>query len=262
MMTAMSKKIFIRVVGFTGVERHALNTVFRLSQRADAGRSHSYEPWLDGNPEKASLALIDGSCGSAAQELADLHQPNAMGFIWVGAVSPASAWRTFSRPLRWPDVLTAMDMYFEPASTLDFDLDSADFPDQLDAVATQAAELAANPPAPPRATALLADPDPEARLYLRTLLSALGMTHMDEAASVAQAQAFLADNTYQFVCIDLGLSDLDPWLVVAAASSARVRLVTGLSLGLGSKLNAKLNGCIAMEKPLQSNKLGEMLRNL
>lgn len=256
----MVKRIFIRVVGFTGAERHALNTVFRLSQQADAGRSHSYEPWLADNPEPASLALIDGSDGTAAQELLDLHRNPNMGLIWVGAVTPAKAWRSFNRPLRWPAVLTAMDMYFEPKPVLDFDLSSETLPAQLDAAATHSAPLIAQRPLSP--SALLADPDPEARMFLRSLLSAMGITHVDEAATVIEAKALLAHNRYQFVCVDLGLNDRDPWSVMADAGQARVRLITGLSIGLSDKLSAKIHRCIAMQKPLQSNKLGEMLRIL
>jgi CheY-like chemotaxis protein len=256
----MVKRIFIRVVGFTDAERHALNTVFRLSQQADPGRSHSYEPWLPDNPEPASLALIDGSDGTAAQELSDLHRNPSMGLIWVGAVSPAKAWRSFNRPLSWPAVLTAMDMYFEPKPSLDFDLSSETLPAQLDAAATHTAPLLAERPVSP--SALLADPDPEARMFLRSLLSAMGITQIDEAATVIEAKALLTHNSYQFVCVDLGLNDRDPWSVMADASQARVRLITGLSIGLGDKLSAKMHRCIAMQKPLQSNKLGEMLRIL
>ncbi len=256
----MVKRIFIRVVGFTGVERHALNTVFRLSQQADAGRSHSYEPWLPDNPQPASLALVDGSDGTAAQELSDLHRNPGIGLIWVGAVSPAKAWRCFTRPLRWPAVLTAMDMYFEPKPMLDFDLGSETLPAQLDAATTHSMPLLAQQPSSPRA--LLADPDPEARMFLRSLLSAMGITQIDEAATAIEAKALLAHNSYQFVCVDLGLSDSDPWSVMAKAGQARVRLVTALNMSLADRLSAKIHRCIAMQKPLQSNKLGEMLRIL
>ena len=183
-----------------------------------------------------------------------------MFFRSVGTVTPAKAWRSFNRPLSWPAVLTAIDMYFEPKPTLDFDLSSETLPAQLDAAATQAAPLAAQRPASP--SALLADPDPEARMFLRSLLSAMGITDVHEAATVLEAKALLAQKSYQFVCADLGLNDRDVWSVMADAGQARVRLITGLSIGLGDKLNAKRHRSIAMEKPLQSNKLGQMLRIL
>lgn len=257
----MVKRVLIRVVGFTDVERHALNTVFRLSQN-DPERSHSYEAWLPGSPEPAGMTLIDGASGGASQELADLHAKPDAGLIWVGAVSPAKAWRSFTRPLRWPAVLTAMDMYFEPAGMLDFDLGSETLPAQLDAAATAPASLMGLLPPPSAHRALLADPDPQARLYLRSLLGAVGLTQVDEASSVADAQVLLAAHSYKFVCIDLGLSDSDPWLAVAQTRQVPLRLVTGLNISLTQKITAKVNGCIAMQKPLQSNKLGEMLRKI
>jgi CheY-like chemotaxis protein len=256
----MPKKVFIRVVGFTNVERHALNTVFRLSQD-DPHRSHAYEPWLPGSSEPASMALIDGASGGASQELADMHANPDIGLIWVGAVTPAKAWRSFTRPLRWPAVLTAIDMYFEPAGSLDFDLGSETLPAQIDAASGPVPLMGLIPP-PTEHCALLADPDPQARLFMRSLLAAMGITQVDEAASVAEAKTLLAGQIYQFACVDLSLSDLDPWLAIAQTRGAKVRLVTGLSISLTDKISAKINGCITMQKPLQSNKLGQLLRNL
>lgn len=255
----MIKRIFVRVVGFTAVERHALNTVFRLSQEPRSGRSMCYEPWLQGNPEPPSLALIDGANGTAAQELDDLHHNHGMGLIWVGTVAPQKAWRTFVRPLRWPDVLTAMDMYFERPTGLDFDLADDQLPAQIDA-ATQPAAL-------PNALghmerALVADPDNIARLVLRTTLAALNITQVDEAATVAEALALLGSQSYQLVSIDLDLPDLDPWLAVTASEGAALRLITCQSIGLVGKMRAKVEGCRLMLKPLHTGKLSELLHNL
>jgi CheY-like chemotaxis protein len=266
----MVKRIFIRVVGFTGVERHALNTVFRLSQEPESGRRFSYEPWLAGNPEPASLALVDGSSGSASQELTDLHHNHGMGLIWVGAVSPSKAWRTFNRPLRWPEVLSAMDMYFEPKPELG--LDPADgalpaqtpvqMPEQMPAHADYAAPSAAWPAAGTGNRALVADLDPQARLHLRNALASMGISQVDEATSVAETQALLGQHGYQVVSIDLSLSDLDPWLALDAAHLAPLRIVTGLTINLRTKFKAKMHNCIAMQKPLDTDKLGDLLLNL
>ncbi len=255
----MVKRILIRVVGFSDVERHALNTVFRLSQEPTSGRSFSYEPWTQGDTEPVGLTLIDGSVGTAAQELANLHSNPGIGLIWVGAVKPANAWRTFSRPLRWPDVLTAMDRYFTPPSALDLDLVSDSLPTQLEAASTQPADLT---PSLDTQRALIADANREARLYLRSKFAALGITQLDEAASVTQAQALLSQRGYHIVCVDLGMTDQDPWLAVAAAHAARLRIVTGQRIGLGTKFTAKAHGCVVLEKPLDPAKLSTLLLNL
>jgi hypothetical protein len=258
----MAKRIFVRVVGFTDVERHALNTVFRLSQEPKTGRDVVYEAWAEGSASVADLVLIDGASSNASQELDAMHDHPLMGLIWVGAISPAQAWRTFSRPLRWPDVLTAMDMYFVPAASLDFDLGSETLPDQLEAAQTRALQAQSAKPEVLVKRALVADADRTARLYLLSKLAAAGIVHVDEADSVAQAQALLAQYSYGVVSIDLALSDADPWLAVTAASAATLRLVTGHSIGLGTMLSAKVNGCIAMEKPLHPGKLSELLEKL
>jgi CheY-like chemotaxis protein len=270
----MVKRIFIRVVGFTGAERHALNTVFRLSQEPESGRRFSYEPWLAGNPEAPSLALIDGASGSASQELTDLHHNHGMGLIWVGAVSPSKAWRTFSRPLRWPEVLTAMDQYFEPKPESGADPADADWPaptpeqasqqapEQVDTPIEGATLSVSWPAADTNHRALIADLDPQARRDLRSALAAMGFAHVDEASSVAETQALLGQHGYQLVSVDLNLPDLSPWIALDAAHLAPLRIVTGLSIGLRTKLTAKLHDCIAMQKPLDTDRLGDLLLNL
>jgi CheY-like chemotaxis protein len=259
MMALMPTRIFIRVVGFSDVERHALNTVFRLSQGPAPGRSFSYEPWREGDTAPIGLTLIDGASGTAAQELAYLHRNPGVGLIWVGAVAPANAWRTFKRPLRWPDVLTAMDMYFAPPSAQDIDVDTDSLPTQLEPVITQPADLE---PGFGTKRALIADANRETRLYLRSKFAALGITQLDEAASVTQAQSMLTQHGYHIVCVDLGLTDQDPWLAVAAAHAAPLRMVTGKNIGLGTKFTAKVHGCVVLEKPLDPVKLSNLLLNL
>ena len=38
----LNQRIYVSVVGFSDVERHALNTIFRLSEERDV----SYAPWV------------------------------------------------------------------------------------------------------------------------------------------------------------------------------------------------------------------------
>ena len=63
------QRIYVNVVGFSDVERHALNTVFRLSEE----RELSYVPWVpltapgvDPNIKRADVALVDGEIGRAS----------------------------------------------------------------------------------------------------------------------------------------------------------------------------------------------------
>jgi hypothetical protein len=281
------QRIFIRVIGFTSVERHALNTVFRLSQARDSARSISYEPWIDGAPDAPGLVLVDGASGDANQELTRLHQDPSMGLIWVGAITPAQAWRSFTRPLKWPDVLTAMDMYFDRTSAskvdidfdlnldLDLDLDNYTLPAQPEAFATQPAAFNDWSTAGSAATvkrALIADADGPARMYLRTKLAAVHITHVDEAATLAQAKDFLSQHRYSFVSLDAGLKDADLWQTIALAKGAlsltggppsgTVLLVTGQHISLTTQITAKLNRCTTLVKPLSPEKLQLLLQNL
>src|SRR5438477_81924 len=65
----MTQRVFIKVVGFSDVERHALNTVFRLSE----GRDVTYSPWAPDAPDKPKLALaslpIADEAATAAEAL-------------------------------------------------------------------------------------------------------------------------------------------------------------------------------------------------
>jgi CheY-like chemotaxis protein len=258
-ITRLMQRIFIRVTGFTNVERHALNTMFRLSQDPKSGRAISYEPWIEGYPDPPSMALVDGASGGAAQELSELHHEPDVGLIWVGMVTPVKAWRTFQRPLRWPDVLTALDMYFDRSTIgLDFDLGSDDLPAQIDA-ATQPASLFGMGDILPTQRALVVDADAPGRFLLRSALAANNMTQVDEAGSVQEALDLLAQHRYSFVSVDLALQGQDPWMVIAAAASASVRLVTADKLTMAMQLLAKMNGCVALQKPLPADKLAQLI---
>ena len=51
----MAQRVFVKVTGFTDVERHALNTVFRLSEQ----RGIIYSLWDSSAPEPPKLALVE-----------------------------------------------------------------------------------------------------------------------------------------------------------------------------------------------------------
>ena len=264
MMQGMLQRVFVRVVGFSDAERHALNTLFRLSRDKDAGRTHSYEPWLDDGPEAARLALIDGSHASAAQELNELRHNPDMGLIWVGSVSPAHAWRTFSRPLRWPEVVGAMDAYFAPPLSHPLPLDvnlSKDGPSSdFEAVSTLSpSEFSVTQIMPKRA--LVADADRDARLYLSSKLASVGITQIDESASIVQTKLLLEQQHYDFVSIDVNLQDQDIWSAVSIANRRkRIILITGINIKITTRLSGKIHDCVVMQKPLHPGGLLQLMQ--
>src|SRR5437764_13317893 len=118
----MVQRVFVSVIGFTDTERHALNSVFRLSVEQDT-KFLLCEP---GAPEAARLALVDGDSYEGRVE-AESHGNEDIPLIWVGAHAPARALRTYQRPIPWSAVVQAMDELVGPMSEpIDFDIDFTD----------------------------------------------------------------------------------------------------------------------------------------
>ncbi|MES2944607.1 MAG: response regulator [Pseudomonadota bacterium] len=151
------KRIFVKVFGFSDLERHSLNSVFRLSQ----ARSVAYALWTPESTIPAEVLLLDGDSWEASLELAN-PELEVLRLVWVGEHPPAHAWRVFERPLHWSAVMDALDSIYAPSlleaahkvneaaldAHLDFDLPSPHDPherhadDFLTAPATLPAFLA------------------------------------------------------------------------------------------------------------------------
>jgi CheY-like chemotaxis protein len=280
------RRIPIRVVGFSDVERHAFNTLCRLSTDKGAGRDWGYEAWHEQQVKAFELTLVDGANLYASEVLDDLQTaPRRQGFIWVGAISPAKAWATFQRPLKWPDILASMDDYFLPANQreeLDLDLVSTTIPGELDPLApiggpgSQAAPLSASDEpdsvlssvwadtttgrARKIVRALVVDPSKDGRMVARSMLSALGIGQVDESSSCTVALRMLQETKYDVLLVDLAANDADPWNLIAVGSSAKRRIVTGDTISLAARMAARVNGCHAMGKPLHSARLADVLK--
>lgn len=231
----MATTVFVKVVGFRDVERHALNTVFRLSME----RATCYALWTPEAPVMPHIALIDVDSYEASLALASPGLNRNLKLICVGSGAPEHAWRVFARPLNWTAVLHAMDQLFAPAGVdIDIDLDGE----------------AVNSVIPPgvRVT-LLVDPSRDERLYLRARLSLAGLIEVDEAESVAQAQVKARERHYDLVIVDVDTPD-DPWSLVerlvAADPPIGSVVVTTVNSSWQMHERAELAGCRAViEKP-------------
>ncbi|MEO8856084.1 MAG: response regulator [Burkholderiaceae bacterium] len=190
----MATTVFVKVVGFRDVERHALNTIFRLSME----RPTCYTLWTPDAPVMPHVALIDVESYEAGLALASPGLNRNLKLICVGAGAPDHAWRVFSRPLNWTAVLHAMDQLFAQMG-VDINLD-------LEGEGTSIM------PPGVRLT-LLVDPAREERLYLRARLSLAGLIEVDEVDSVAHAQAKIRERHYDVVIVDVDSPD-DPWALV------------------------------------------------
>ncbi|OYT93857.1 MAG: hypothetical protein CFE43_00475 [Burkholderiales bacterium PBB3] len=186
----------VKVLGFTDVERHSLNTLFRLSTR----RVPTYQLWTADCGVAPGVALIDVDSYEACVEMESPSFSPNLRVIAIGAKPPASVWRCLPRPVDWVGLVRELDALF--AAEVDIDID-------LGALTESAV--------PPGVTVcLVVGLTPEDRLYLRARLALAGHTELDEAVTAAQASELLAKRHYDLMIIGLELPDADPWAMVEA----------------------------------------------
>jgi CheY-like chemotaxis protein len=192
----MAQRIYIKVVGFSDEERHALNTVFRLSEQCRT----MYQLWTPEAAEPPRVALLDGQSWEARVE-AESRSPRDLRLLWVGAHPPASVWRSFERPIAWHEVIGGLDLVFEPLS---LDLD----PDGPDSVMSHK-------------QALIVSADRAERLYLRARLALARLTLADEAETATEAVQLARGKQYDLALVDASLHDMDAWALVSHLRSGR-----------------------------------------
>lgn len=249
-MSFMGASVFVKVVGFREVERHALNTLFRLS----AGRPTSYSLWTPDAPVPPLLALIDSDACDAGleQALPDLNP--GLKMICVGAASSASAWRQFERPLHWPDIVQAMDSLCDALEQQDLPMDFQD----TETGTTLAASVKAS---------LLVDASLEDRMYLRARLALAGRTDVDDAASGARALELAGQRHYDLAIVGLEAADGDRWalvrqLLVLEPPIASV-IVTTADKSLQTREQARVIGCHGLlEKPYDPLQVVKLLETI
>lgn len=194
--TSMSSTIWVKVVGFSAVERHSLNTLFRLSTR----QTPSYCLWPADSPTPPHVSLMDMDCHEAEVELASPTFNPHVKILCVGSKTHSQAWRSFPRPMDWNVMVQALDGLFATQDYVDVDTDFDELEDKK---------------APPgvRMTLLVGMKHDE-RMYLRARLALAGLTDVDEADTTEQATAHVALRHYDVVIIGLELADADPWALV------------------------------------------------
>ena len=189
----MAQRIFVKVVGFSDDERHALNTVFRLSEQCET----MYQLWAAQSPEAAQLGIFDGDSYEAQLDV-ELPHNEGLRILWIGNSPPAQVWRSFPRPILWPEVVQAMDSLFIPQE-LDFDLDLGE--------AVPPEEMLTK-------RALIVSPSRDVRLYLRARLSLARLTQADDAETGASALELARTNQYDVALVGFPLPDMDAWVLL------------------------------------------------
>ena len=283
------KRIFVKVYGFSDLERHALNTGFRLS----AQRAVSYALWSPDSQQDASVVLLDGDSWEASLALANPDNDKSK-LIWVGSRAPEQAWKTFAGPLQWSAVLAVMDEVYlpqmpaQPVFTggtdigVDFSaddtqpmalgFDSSDHdPDAV--TAPMPLELTSPDddgqplPASHVKRVLLVEADSNQRLYWRAKLAAAGFFYVDEAATAETAQSFVAFNVYSLVIVDLDAGSPDVWLLVKHIMASRPAighlLITRKGLTSVEAVRAWFAGAQkTFAKPMQPGEVKKLLSML
>ena len=199
--------IYVGVVGFSDVERHALNTIFRLSE----DREVSYVPWVPmvatgASPPLATadVLLVDGESAEGVLSHAKAT-PEGQRLIWVGSGAPEHAWRVLDRPISWSDMLHDLDAVYAARQA-----DSG----FLDLDITSPAPLMTNGPDSAtvvRRRALLVGLDAVDRNTLCAQLAAVGLDDVDEAANTEQAVEWIGRHTYLCGAFNLDNHQLDVW---------------------------------------------------
>lgn len=264
----MSQRVFVKVVGFTDVERHALNTLFRLSEQGPV----TYSLWMPDAPQQPRLALVDGQSYEAPMAVESPGQDPDLKVIWVGEEPPALAWRVFDRPLHWPHVIKAMDGLLGPPQELDFDLEQEsdldfDLDSGLEAEDTQPQPLGAQQPPEPVRRALIISADLAERLYLRARLALADLPLADEAESAAQAIEMTRADAYAVTLLDFDLPSTQGWEMVKQLQQARPRLPHLIVIKRNATLmdnfrawNAEIEACLG--KPPDPARLAGLLEKV
>lgn len=202
------------------------------------------------------MALIDLDAYGAELELASPHWQAGLKIICVGGVPPPNAWRTFKRPLNWPEILKAMNSLFQSAKLQEDNVD-VDFEDT-----TPGGEAPAD-----HRRSLLVEASTEERMYLRARLALAGHTAVDDAASGADALELAARQPYDLVIVGLPSPDMASWLLIDQLLALRpalgkLVLTTGSDFAAVSK-QAQTRGCHGvLAKPFDPVDVIDLLQTL
>lgn len=193
----------VQVIGFSDVERHALNTVFRLSRE----REVSYGPWRPASgmlEEVPPVLLVDGDCAEAVLVQAREPRPGQR-LIWVGEHAPEHAWRVVARPIAWAGLLHDLDASFAATQSdsgfLDLDVSR---PAPLDM------DLGEFPSAEVRRALVVGIAEHESG-YLRERLTHAAVSFIDEAPSTERAAECMAQHHYLCGVFNLDDHHIDAW---------------------------------------------------
>jgi CheY-like chemotaxis protein len=239
----MAQRIYVKVVGFSDEERHALNTVFRLSEQCRT----MYQLWTPQAAEPARVALLDGQSWEARVEAeSPLHRD--LRLLWVGPNAPATVWRSVQRPIVWPEVIGGLDAVFDPDALVDVD-------------------MAGEPESPmSQKQALIVSADRGERLYLRARLALARLTRADEAETASEAMELARGKQYDVALVDASLGDMDAWALVGKLRHGRRPIphlaLTKAARSMAERLRAWRGSTALLEDPPDPERLDAWLSRI
>ena len=250
----MAQRVFVKVTGFTDVERHALNTVFRLSEQ----RGIIYSLWDSSAPEPPKLALVDGQSHEARLELETRGIPFSSSSGW-GWWRPPTRGASSSGPCHgpmWSSPWTSCSPRPSPSISRSTSI-------WVRIRRRRCGDLA---PAPPK-RALIASADRDERLYLRAKLALAELTQADEAETGAQALELARAHHYAVALVDFALHDVDGWAFLKELTEAKPAIEHVIVIKAQASLGERARGWAAgakgfLDKPPHPGKLQDLLREV
>jgi CheY-like chemotaxis protein len=260
----------VKLVGFSAGERHAFDSLLRMSMQ----RSPSYALWSPKYNRPPTVAVVDSSCAEAVQSLMDDHRTQIRA-LWIGPHAPLLAWRSIPKPIAWVQILKGMDDAYA-ASLLDAVDNDLDFEigDALQTAASQppSSTLMGMSLPPPRRQLLVVDDDATTRMYLRAKLSILPETEVDEAHDGASALTMVRRKDYSGVLLDVSMpGEMDGYElcraikrmpVVPGAPPIKVFLITSRSSIIDRMRGALCGADAYITKPPHPGRLAELVNTL
>lgn len=191
--------VWVRVIGFSVDERHAIQTMLHLSE--DFGVRFKW--WQPGYLLSPNVVLIDADSHEAELQI---HSPafnsQTKSLVIGRGMVVAGAWKVFDRPLDWAQIRHELDTLFV-TPRLDIDLYT---PEEF------APTEAMIPPG--YKTALIIGLEREEQFYLKARLSLQGIAHVAEVANAGEAAEVLGRQGFDIVILSAPLPDADAGLLV------------------------------------------------
>ena len=191
--------VWVRVIGFSPDERHAIQTLLHLSETF----SVRFKLWHPGYLLAPNVMLIDADSHEAELEIHSpgFHSQTKSLVIGRGLVI-ASAWKVLDRPVEWGQVLRELEILFV-APQLDVDLHT---PEEFAATQTMIP--------PGYKTALIIGLAREEQFYLKARLSLQGISHVAEVGNAGNASELMGRQFFEIVILDAALPDADAPLLI------------------------------------------------